>query len=128
MSMHFISFQPVFTECRPRGQLRVRGCEEEKDAAQCSFQGTGSAAGMTRPHRLMIREQEISPRTKGKTTHSQWQHIQDAGTVCTETRAEGLGGFAFMKTSGGEEGLPAGGQSERHTQQGRLSKVRWLGV
>lgn len=113
MSMHFISFQPVFAECRPQGQLRVRGCEEEKGAAQCRFQGAGSAAGMTRPHRLMIREQEISPRTKGKTTHSQRQHVQDAGTVCTETRAEGLGGFAFMKTSGGKE----------DSQRGTLSKV-----
>lgn len=26
-----------------------------------------------------------------------------------ETRAEGLGRFAFMKTSGGGEGLPVGG-------------------
>ena len=39
----FSSFQPVFTESLPQGQLLVRGREEEKDAAPCSFQGTGNA-------------------------------------------------------------------------------------
>lgn len=102
-SLHFNSFPPAFIQCLPRGQLRITGHEEE-NAAPCSFQGAGNAAGVTGPHRLMLKEQEeICPRTKGRNAHSRWQYVQEAGAMRWETRAEGLGGFAFMKTSGGGE-------------------------